>query len=118
KKVSTSNYHNLRYPYKKGDSIITYQSSESGMINIYQNNIFTNVITPMTNLDRNIIRYSAVDKSETLVYTYYKDGEYKLTSKKIEPNISVVTNSTPFQKKINSRYNLTEIVKEDNKLPE
>jgi len=118
KSIANSNYHNLRYPYKKSDSIITYQSSESGMINIYQKNVFTNVIVAMTNLDRNIIRYSAASNSETLAYTYYKDGEYKLTFKKHDPNINILPNITPLQKKINNRYNLIKINTEEKVLPE
>ncbi len=67
---------NERLPYLINDNKIVYIHGKSGIENIYEHNLTTGEITPLTNAERNIIKHHAVPNSDDHFYNYYYNGNY------------------------------------------
>ena len=67
---------NERLPYMNNDNKIVYIHGSSGIENIYEHDLTTGDITPLTNAERNIIKHHTVPKSADHFYNYYYFGNY------------------------------------------
>ena len=76
--ITEENGVNLRYPNTIDNQSIIYFTSVSGVNNLQEFNLETKTKKPITNLDRNAIRYHVSPVKEKLLTTYYHNGQYKI----------------------------------------
>ncbi len=67
---------NERQPFMNSDNTVVYIQGSSGVENIYEHDLNTGDITPLTNAERNIIKHHAVPQSADHFYNYYYNGNY------------------------------------------
>ena len=67
---------NERQPFMNSDNTVVYIQGSSGVENIYEHDLNTGDITPLTNAERNIIKHHTVPQSADHFYNYYYYGNY------------------------------------------
>ena len=75
-RLTRTPHTNERAPYMSGATAITYLHGRSGMENLYEMDLSTGAIKPLTNAERNIIRHHTVPATDHHFYNYYYDGNY------------------------------------------
>ena len=100
-----------RYPYQISNNKVAFLSPENGMMNRY----VVSTINPssyfaVSNKDRNMIRHHAIPGSNWHVYTYYKDGDYKIFLEEVDWSKPVITSNTRYN---NREYLNSDVPKKD-----
>lgn len=84
-RITNTDYDNERWPMAvDSGKYITYIGGKSGINNLYVSDFNKEKAYPVTNLPRNMIRYSVPEDGDKAAYTLYDDGKYKVF---IEPKI-------------------------------
>lgn len=95
-------------PQTSSSNDVFYLKESSGILNAYSINIYNKSITPVTNLERNIIIHNKVPNSNKYFFSYYDEGRYKVFLKDYDRKEKV------WLKKTN--YYATEKPTEDNEV--
>ena len=96
--ITEENGVNLRYPNTIDNQSIIYFTSVSGVNNLQEFNLETKTKKPITNLDRNAIRYHVSPVKEKLLTTYYHNGQYKIFDIRRDSLNKISIEYSPLQK--------------------
>ena len=100
-----------RYPYQISNNKVAFLSPENGMMNRYVvSTVDPSSYYAVSNKDRNMIRHHAIPGSDWHVYTYYKDGDYKIFLEEVDWSNPVITSNTRYN---NREYLNSDLPKQD-----
>lgn len=111
-KLTFTPNENERYPLAVNDHTIAFLSDKSGFVNTYAYNFNNDVITPLSNVSRNIIRHGASVNAKDYYYVVYDDGKYKVFQRKMD-YITPVNPTYTEQKKSYSQLTEADLVRKE-----
>jgi hypothetical protein len=78
-RITNTDFDNERWPMSvDSGKFVTYIGGKSGINNLYVSDFGAENPYPVTNLPRNMIRYSATEDGDKVAYTLYDEGKYKV----------------------------------------
>ncbi len=100
-KLTDKLFTNARFPQVYDENSFLFMSEESGMVNIKKKNVDSNQESFLTNIDRNIIRYTYSKQLNNLTSTFYHSGSYTVKNQKVQTGFSVKPDPTPLTLRLN-----------------